>query len=84
MNHGPEVVVGKCQTLISKEKGRRSPDGGYNSILVILLMIYLLVYSLLEQDNCCYAYLSFLGLACDKNTSNAEKHSRVTHMFNHD
>ena len=25
----------------------------------------------LEQDNCSYAYLSVLGLACDKNTSNA-------------
>ena len=32
-----EVIVGKCQTLISKEKGRRSPDDGYNSILVIIL-----------------------------------------------
>ena len=38
-----EVIVGKCQTLISKEKGRRSPDDGYNSILIVILKIYLLV-----------------------------------------
>ncbi|XP_067937486.1 uncharacterized protein [Watersipora subatra] len=28
-----EVLIGKCQTLITKDKGRQSPDKGYNSIL---------------------------------------------------
>ena len=29
-----EVIIGKCQTLITKDKGRQSADTGYNSVLV--------------------------------------------------